>query len=63
MIKQIVDKNLEVKPNSKKLEALKEYFAGCFTKEGTFDIERFKEMMKDELYRYDNGDRAGFGAQ
>ena len=49
MIKQIVDKNLEVKPNSKKLEALKEYFAGCFTKEGTFDIERFKEMMKDEV--------------
>lgn len=49
MIKQIVDKNLEVKPNSKKLEALKEYFAGCFTKEGTFDIERFKEMIKDEV--------------
>ena len=49
MIKQIVDKNLEVKPNSKKLEALKEYFAGCFTKEGTFDIERFKEMVKDEV--------------
>ncbi|MBP3213330.1 MAG: site-specific DNA-methyltransferase [Bacteroidaceae bacterium] len=49
MIKQIIDKNTEVKPNSKKLEALKEYFAGCFTKEGTFDIERFKEMMKDEV--------------
>lgn len=49
MIKQIIDKNAEVKPNSKKLEALKEYFAGCFTKEGTFDIERFKEMMKDEM--------------
>ena len=49
MIKQIIDKNVEVKPNSKKLEALKEYFAGCFTKEGTFDIERFKEMMKDEV--------------
>lgn len=49
MIKDIIDKNTEVKPNSKKLEALKEYFAGCFTKEGTFDIERFKEMMKDEV--------------
>lgn len=49
MIKQIIDKNAEVKPNSKKLEALKEYFAGCFTKEGTFDIERFKEMIKDEV--------------
>ena len=49
MIKQIIDKNSEVKPNSKKLEALKEYFAGCFTKEGAFDIERFKDMMKDEV--------------
>lgn len=49
MIKNIIDKNAEVKPNSKKLEALKEFFAGCFTKEGAFDIERFKEMMKDEV--------------
>lgn len=49
MIKDIINKNAEVKPNSKKLEALKEYFAGCFTKEGAFDIERFKEMMKDEV--------------
>ena len=49
MIKQIIDKNAEVKPNSMRLEALKEYFAGCFTKEGAFDIEMFKEMMKDEV--------------
>ena len=40
---------MTVKPNSKKLEALKEYFAGCFTAEGAFDIERFKDMMKDEV--------------
>lgn len=49
MIKDIIEKNAEVKPNSKKLEALKEYFAGCFTAEGAFDVERFKEMMKDEV--------------
>lgn len=49
MIKHIIDNNAEMKPNSKKLEALKEYFAGCFTKEGAFDIERFKEMMKDDV--------------
>lgn len=49
MIKQTIDYNNEVKPNSKKLEALKEYFAGCFTAEGAFDIERFKDMMKDEV--------------
>lgn len=40
---------MEVKPNSKKLEALREYFAGCFTADGAFDIERFKDMMKDEM--------------
>lgn len=49
MIKQIINTNAEVKPNSKKLEVLKEHFAGCFTKEGAFDIERFKEMMKDDV--------------
>ena len=49
MIKDIIEKNAEVKPNSKKLEALREYFAGCFTAEGAFDVERFKEMMKDEV--------------
>ena len=49
MIKQIIENNAEVKPNSKKLEALREYFAGCFTAEGAFDIERFKDMMKDEV--------------
>ena len=49
MIKQIIENNAQVKPNSKKLEALREYFAGCFTAEGTFDIERFKDMMKDEV--------------
>ena len=49
MIKQIIENNAEVKPNSQKLEALKEHFAGCFTAEGEFDIERFKELMKDEV--------------
>jgi len=49
MIKQIIENNTEMKPNSKKLEALKEYFAGCFTAEGAFDVERFKDMMKDEV--------------
>jgi hypothetical protein len=29
--------------------ALKEHFAGCFTAEGAFDIEKFKDMMKGEV--------------
>ena len=49
MIKDIIDRNIEIKPNSKKLAALKEHFAGCFTADGAFDIERFKDMMKDEM--------------
>ncbi len=49
MIKQIIENNAEVKPNTKKLEALREFFPGCFTAEGTFDIERFRDVMKDEL--------------
>jgi len=49
MIKDIIDRNVEIKPNSKKLEALREYFAGCFTANGAFDMERFKDMMKDEV--------------
>lgn len=49
MIKQIVDDNKGVKPNSKKLLALKEHFAGCFTAEGAFDIEKFKDLMKGEV--------------
>ena len=49
MIKQVIENNAEVKPNSQKLEALKEHFAGCFTAEGSFDIERFKALLKDEV--------------
>ena len=49
MIKDIIDKNTETKPYSKKLEVLREHFAGCFTAEGAFDIEHFKGMMKDEI--------------
>ena len=49
MIKQIIENNTEVKPNSKKLEVLRKYFAGCFTADGAFDIERFKDMMKGDV--------------
>ncbi len=49
MIRQIIENNAEVKPNSEKLDALRKYFAGCFTADGAFDIERFKDMMKDEV--------------
>ena len=49
MIKDILTQNETIKPNSRRLEVLKEHFAGCFTKEGVFDVERFKEMIHDEV--------------
>lgn len=49
MIKDILDNNQNVKANSRKMEALREYFAGCFTSDGAFDMERFKEMLRDEV--------------
>ena len=49
MIKDILENNQNVKANSHKMEALREHFAGCFTSDGAFDMERFKEMLRDEV--------------
>ena len=49
MIKDIFENNQNVKANSHKIEALREHFAGCFTSDGAFDMERFKEMLRDEV--------------
>ena len=49
MIKEILTNNQDVKANTNKLTALREHFAGCFTSDGAFDLERFKEMLRDEV--------------
>lgn len=49
MIKDIDEKNATVKINDKELEILKEYFPACFSKEGSFDIERFKNYLSDKI--------------
>ena len=49
MIKEILKNNQDVKANTNKLTALREHFAGCFTSDGAFDMERFKEMLRDEV--------------
>ena len=49
MIKDILENNQDVKANSHKMDALREHFAGCFTSDGAFDIERFKEMLREEV--------------
>ena len=49
MIKDILENNQDVRANTTKLAALREHFAGCFTSDGAFDMERFKEMLRDEV--------------
>lgn len=49
MIKDILENNQDVKAHTNKLAALREHFAGCFTSDGAFDMERFKEMLRDEV--------------
>lgn len=49
MIKDILENNQDVKATTNKLAALREHFAGCFTSDGAFDLERFKEMLRDEV--------------
>lgn len=49
MIKDILVSNQDVKANSCKMSVLREFFAGCFTSDGAFDMERFKEMLRDEV--------------
>lgn len=49
MIKDIIKENENIKPNSKEITILREHFPSCFTSEGYFDIERFKEFLNDEV--------------
>lgn len=49
MIKDIIDSNELLSPNSKQMDALKENFPACFRIDGSFDIERFKEYLGDKL--------------
>lgn len=49
MIKDIINSNESVLPNTKQMEVLKENFPACFKEDGSFDIERFKEYLSDKL--------------
>lgn len=55
MIKDILDKNNSVTPGSNELEILKEHFPACFHKDGSFDIVRFQEYLKDKVDVTDEG--------
>ena len=47
MIKDILQDNEDVTPNDKEMAILREYFPSCFKSDGSFDLVRFSEFLKD----------------
>ena len=48
MIKDILQNNEDIQPNDKQLTILREHFPACFKQGGSFDLERFKEEIKNK---------------
>lgn len=49
MIKDITDKNEMAQAGGHEMEVLKAHFPQCFTPEGTFDIEKFRQALPEGL--------------
>lgn len=49
MIKDILQNNESLTPNSQILEVLQTHFPQCFNKEGFFDVDKFKELIKADV--------------
>lgn len=49
MIKDIIAANEAVTPNQKEMEILREHFPACFHSDGSFDLTRFSEFLKDKV--------------
>lgn len=49
MIKDIVAANESMTLNDKEIEVLKENFPSCFRADGSFDVVRFSEYLKDKI--------------
>ncbi|EOV2388712.1 site-specific DNA-methyltransferase [Enterococcus faecalis] len=49
MIKDTWDKNENASANKKEITVLKEHFPACFKEDGSFDIERFKEYLSEDI--------------
>lgn len=49
MIRDIMMANEAVTPNQREMEILQEYFPSCFHSDGTFDLTRFSEFLKDKV--------------
>ena len=49
MNKDIISANESVVPNGKEMTILEEYFPSCFKSDGSFDMGRFSEYLKDKV--------------
>ncbi len=49
MIKDILQNNENLTSNTRTLEVLHAHFPQCFNKEGTFDIDKFKELVQTNV--------------
>ncbi len=49
MIKDILQNNETLTPNSQTLEVLQAHFPQCFNKEGFFDVDKFKDLIKADV--------------
>ncbi len=49
MIKDIMTANESVTPNQKEMAILRENFPSCFRADGSFDMVRFSEFLKDKI--------------
>lgn len=49
MIKDILQGNANVTPNDNEMAILREYFPSCFKSDGSFDLVRFSEFLKDKI--------------
>ena len=49
MIKETLKENETVKPNSREMAVLKEHFASCFNGDGSFDLEKFKAKLGENV--------------
>lgn len=48
MTQDIIANNENIHINDKQIAVLKEHFPSCFSEDGSFDIERFQEEIKDK---------------
>jgi adenine specific DNA methylase Mod len=49
MIKDIIQNNETISPNTQVRNVLRTHFPQCFNKEGHFDLDKFKEQVKNDV--------------